>query len=136
MSTTANYASTPKVGLAQLSVANTARDGTGTLGVVFTAGTSGSRIDVIQVQATGTTTAGTVRLFIHNGSSSFLISELPIVAVTPSGTIPAFSVTASGAVGNLAGSTVLPLIIPNGYSLRASTNNAEAFTVIAYGADF
>ena len=29
-----------------------------------------------------------------------------------------------------------PIIIPSGYSLQASTNNAEAFIITAFGGDF
>ena len=45
MASTPNYAATPLVGVAAISTANTNRDGTGTLGTVVTAGSSGSRID-------------------------------------------------------------------------------------------
>jgi hypothetical protein len=31
---------------------------------------------------------------------------------------------------------ILPIILPTGFSLRASTNNAETFNIIALGGDF
>jgi len=132
MAASAQYASTPKVGVGQISTANTNRDGTGTIGTVFTAGSSGSRIDMIDIQATGTTTAGMVRLFLHNGTTAFLLAEVPVVAVTPSGTIPAFSAQ----LNSNTMTQILPIVIPTGWSLRASTHNAEAFNVIALGGDF
>lgn len=132
MAASAQYASTPKVGVGQISTANTNRDGTGTIGTVFTAGSSGSRIDMIDIQATATTTAGMVRLFLHNGTTAFLLAEVPVVAVTPSGTIPAFSAQ----LNSNTMTQVLPIVIPTGWSLRASTHNAEAFNVIALGGDF
>lgn len=132
MAASAQYASTPKVGVGQISTANTNRDGTGTIGTVFTAGSSGSRIDMIDIQATATTTAGMVRLFLHNGTTAFLLAEVPVVAVTPSGTIPAFSAQ----LNSNTMTQILPIVIPTGWSLRASTNNAEAFNVIALGGDF
>jgi hypothetical protein len=132
MSTSAQYASVPKVGVGQISTANTTRDGTGTIGTVFTAGTNGSRIDMIDVQATATTTAGMVRLFVHNGTNAILLGELPVVAVTPSGTSPAFTMQ----LNTNTMSQLLPIVLPTGWSLRASTNNAEAFNVIAFGGDF
>lgn len=132
MAIQAQYASTPKVGVGQISTANTARDGTGTIGTVFTAGSSGSRIDMIDVQATATTTAGMIRLFVHDGTTAFLVAELPVVAVTPSATNPAYSQQ----LNTNTMTQFLPIVLPTGYSLRASTNNAEAFNVIAFGGDF
>lgn len=120
-----NYAAAPKTGLVTISTANTARDGTGTIGTVLTAPASGSRIDGVDIQATGTTTAGMIRLFVHNGTTAFLLTEIPVVATTPSATIPAWSVQI-GSQNNLN----FPLILGSGFSLRASTNNAESFNVI------
>jgi len=109
MSTTANYAATPRAAFGQVSTANTNRDGTGT-----------SRIDDIVVVATGTTTAGMVRLFLHDGTNARLWVELPVSAITPSGTVVAFNASLLNQA----------LILPSGWSLRASTNNAETFNVI------
>lgn len=134
MAIQAQFAATPKVGVASISTANTARDGTGTIGTVLTAGASGSRVDRIDIQATGTTTAGMVRLFLHNGTTAFLWREVPVSAATPSGTVAAFS--ASQSSNNAADIGYLPLVLPTGWSLRASTNNAESFVVTAIGGDF
>lgn len=120
MGTTANYASTVRAAMAQVSTANTARDGTGTIVTVFTAGSSGSRIDDIVIVALGTTTAGMIRLFVHDGSNARLWVEVPVTATTPSSTVPAWTTTL----------TNLALVLPNGWSLRASTNNAETFNII------
>lgn len=126
------YAASPKCGIGQISTANTNRDGTGTIGTVFTAGTSGSRIDAIDLKATGTTTAGMVRLFIHDGMTAILLTEVPVVAVTPSATLPAWEVQ----LNTNSMSQILPLVLPTGYSLRASAEKAESFNVIALGGDF
>lgn len=116
--------------VATISTANTNRDGSGTLGTIFTAGSDGSLIDHVDVQAIGTTTAGVVRLFIHNGSAAFLWKEILVSAITPSTTIEAFraSVDCSKPENRL--------VLPDGWSLRASTHNAESFNVHALGADF
>lgn len=132
MSTSAQYASTPRCAMAQISVANTNRDGTGTIVTVFTAGSNGSRIERVVVEATGTTTSGIVRLFINDGTNSRLYYELPIPAITPSGTTPA----ANASVSTISAPALMPIVIPSGYSLRAATNNAETFNVIAIGGDF
>ncbi len=120
MGINANYASTPRAAVGQVSVANTARDGTGTLATIFTAGSSGSRIDDIKIQATGTTTAGAVRLFLHDGTNARLYDEILVPAITPSTTVEAFSAMLVN----------LGIVLPSGWSLRASTNNAETFNVI------
>lgn len=132
MSTTANYAATPNLGIAAISTANTNRDGTGTIGTVLTAGASGSRIDAVMVKATGTTTAGMIRLFVHNGTTAFLLNEIPVLANTPSSTAPAWEVQMNASTM----SQLFPIILPTGFSLRASTNNAETFNVLAVGGDF
>lgn len=132
MSTAANYASTPKCGIGQISTANTNRDGTGTIGTVFTAGASGSRIDAIDIKAIATTTAGMIRLFIHDGTNARLLTEIPVLAATPSATVPAWEVQ----LNTNSMSQVLPIVLPTGYSLRASTEKAETFNIIAFGGDF
>ena len=136
MSSAANYSNVPKVGIATISTANTNRDGTGTLGTVFSAASSGSRIDMIQIQAVGTTTAGMVRLFVHDGTNAKLIGEVSVTAVTPSGTIPAWAALLVGSPNGVYGGVPLPLILPTGYSLRAGTHNAESFNINAFGGDF
>jgi hypothetical protein len=120
MSIASNYAATPRTAVAQATTANTARDGTGTLATVFTAGASGSRIDDIAITATGTTTAGMVRLFLHDGTTARLWREVAVSAITPSATVSPFS----SLLGNLA------LVLQTGWSLRASTHNAETFNVL------
>jgi len=131
MAATPQFAATPKLAVATISTANTNRDGTGTIGTVLTAGTNGTRIRRIEVQATATTTAGMVRLFLHDGTTAQLYLEVPVTAITPSGTVQAFS-------ANYVETTTvdqLPLTLPSGWSLRAATNNAETFKVFAEGAD-
>lgn len=120
MSTSSNYAATPRTAVAQATAANTNRDGTGTIATVFTAGASGSRIDDIAITATGTTTAGMVRLYLHDGTNARLWREVAVSAITPSATVSPFSST----LGNLA------LVLQTGWSLRASTEKAETFNVL------
>jgi hypothetical protein len=132
MASNPSYAATPKCGLGQVSIANTARGGTGTIATVFTAGANGSRIDAINIKAEGTTTAGMIRLFIHDGTNARLLTEIPVTAVMSSATLPSWEAQ----LNTNSMSQVLPIILPTNYSLRASTNNAETFNVIAFGGDF
>lgn len=123
------FAVTPKVGVVQISTANTNRDGTGTLGTVLTGGTNGSVVKKIRVCATVTTTAGVVRLYLYDGSNTRLMQEILVPAITPSTTVEAFSRTITYGPDDV-------LHLPsNTWELRASTNNAEAFNVFAFYAD-
>jgi len=127
MATSPNFSATLRTTVNQVSTANTNRDGTGTIVTCFTAGTNGSRIEV---QATGTTTVGMVRLFLNDGTNTRLLREVPIAAITPSGTVPAFQIP-------LIFGDYVPLLLPtSSWSLRAATNNAETFNITVYGGDF
>ena len=120
---------TPKIGKANISVANTNRVVTGVTGLtlVMAAGTDGTRLDRLKVQATATTTAGVIRLWIFSGSGNAdLYDEILVTAATPSATVEAFS-----AVMDFNAE-----FLPAGYSLYASTHNGEAFNVIVFGGDF
>lgn len=121
------FIATAVLGVVQISTANTARDGTGTIATVVTAASQGTLIELIRVVATGTTTAGVVRLFIHDGANARLYEEILVTAITPSTTIAVFEAEFT---------PTKPLVLPTGYSLRASTHNAEAFNVIASGGDY
>lgn len=132
MATQAQYAATPKLGIGQVSVANTNRDGTGTITTIFWAGANGSRIDAIDLKAVGTTTAGMIRLFIHDGADARLLTEVPVTAITPSATLPSWEAQ----LNTNSMSQVLPIILSTNYSLRASTEKAETFNIIAQGGDF
>lgn len=132
MALQAQYASTPKCAIGQVSVANTNRDGTGTIATIFTAGANGSRIDAINLKALAATTAGMIRLFVHDGTNARLLTELPIVAVTPGAAIPSWEAQ----LNTNSMSQVLPIILPSGYSLRAATEKGETFNVICVGGDF
>lgn len=133
MSTSAQYASTPKVGSALLTTADTSLTAPTTVGTVFTAAASGSRIDYIEVMGVATTVAGLINLFIYDGTTYSLWQQVPVQAITTSTTAPSF-------VANLSSNSnanVLPLTIPTGYSLRATTTVAQTgVRVIAYGGDF
>lgn len=132
------FAAQPDAQVVTISTANTARDGSGTMGVVFVAGPSGSRIDQIFINATATTTAGLVKLYISRTSdvnttaNTHLIQEIPVTAVTPSATVAAFARVLNSSVNV----DLLPIFLPAGYTLRADTTIANAFRVMAIGGDF
>lgn len=133
MATSAQYAATPKVGSALLTTADTSLTAPTTVGTVFTAGSSGSRIDYIDIQGVATTTACLVNLFIFDGTTYFLWQQVPVIAVTSSTTAPAFT----AALSSNGNANIMPLTIPTGYSLRATVSVTQTgIRVIAYGGDF
>jgi hypothetical protein len=133
MSTSAQYASTPKFGSATLSTADTSLTAPTTVGTVLTAGTSGTRIDYIDIQGVATTVAGIINLFVFDGTNYILWQQVPVIAVTSSTTVPAFT----SVLSSNSNSNVMPLTLPTGYSLRATTSVAQTgIRVTAYGGDF
>lgn len=133
MGTSAQYASTPRVGSANLTTADTSLTAPTTVGTVLTAGSSGTRIDYIDIQGVATTTASIINLFIFDGTNYILWTQVPVIAVTSSTTAPAFAATLSSNVN----ANLMPLILPTGYSLRAAvTVTQTGVRVTAQGGDF
>lgn len=133
MASSAQYASTPRVGSANLTTADTSLTAPTTVGTVLTAGASGTRIDYIEVQGVATTSAGLVNLFIYDGSNYILWQQVPVIAVTSSTTAPAFAANLS----SNSNANIMPLTLPTGHSLRATTSVSQTgIRVTAYGGDF
>lgn len=72
------FGSTPRLGVAAVSTANTNRDGTGTIVDILTGVAAGTRIERIVAQATGNPADSIVTLFIHNGTSYFIFDEIDL----------------------------------------------------------
>jgi hypothetical protein len=145
MAITAQYTKNARQASVTISTANTNRDGTGTMSILWTAPTftsdnvpGGSRIERITIVGTGTVTAGMVRIFVssdaaaNSGSNTFLYQEVLVTATTPSTTTQAFEEVLQAVTY----STLYPIIIGPGCTLRVSTANAESFVVTAMGGDF
>jgi hypothetical protein len=145
MATSAQYTKNARQASVAISTANTNRDGTGTMTILWTApafvdatNPGGSRIERIVVQATGTTTAGMVRIFVSNdatantAANTFLYEEVPVTAATPSTTVQAYSTVLQAVTYQ----TLFPIMIGPGCTLRVSTANAESFVVTAMGGDY
>jgi hypothetical protein len=134
MTTTAQYASVPKVGTGLLTTADTSRTAPTTVTTVFTAGSSGSRIDKLIANGVGNTTATILRWFIFDGTNYRLFYEMIIPAVTPSSTIP----VANAGLNSVVDYAFLPLMIPSGSSIRCTINDAQSpgVVAIAVGGDF
>lgn len=122
MATTAQYASTIQTAQVQISTANTQRTGSGTIGTLIVGATNGTRVDDIYITATGTTTAGVIRLFVGNASNlAQLWQEILVTAVTPSTTVAVWSASLLNQ----------GLVLKSGWYIAASTEKTETFNVIA-----
>jgi hypothetical protein len=120
------FAVTPRVSAANIATANTNRDGTGTVATLITGAATGTRIAEIVVQARVTTTAGMVRIFLHDGSTFFFFDEVSVAAATVSASVK----------GTRVSTLYTNLVLPNAsWSVRVSTHNAESIDVTALGAD-
>jgi hypothetical protein len=116
---------TANTGMVNISTANSNLDGTGTLGAVLTAASNGTLIKSVTCKALVSTTEGTLRLYVYDGTSTRLIQEIHVPSNTKSGTNPAFEYTWNCDIPLKAGNV-----------LKASTQNAESFNIIAQGLDW
>lgn len=116
---------TANTGMVTISTANANLDGTGTLGTVVTAASNGTLVKCITFKAQGNTTQGMLRLFIYDGTNTRLVQEIEVPAVTKSAQDHSFETTIQ-----------CNFRLKAGYVLKASTQNAETFNVIANAADW
>jgi len=116
---------TANTGIVNISTANGERDGTGTLGTVLTAASNGTLIKTVTVKARVSTTHGMVRLFVHDGTYTRLLKEIDVFPVTKASINPAFEAKVD-----------LNYTLKAGWILKASTQNAESFNIIAEGLDW
>jgi hypothetical protein len=129
MAAAPTYAANPRsIDRGAVSAANTNRDGSGTIVSIATGSAAGFKIMEVVAQATVTTTAGMIRLFIStdSGSTWDLFDELPVGATAVSASATAFRGVKNYNNLVLTGTT---------NRLGAATHNAEAFEVYALGAD-
>lgn len=124
---------TPNLAWSKLTTANTAKDGTGAVATVFTAGANGARVDYLKARALGTNVATVLRVFVNNGSTNAtdtnnaLILEQTIAATTLSET------------AQLADNQVqLDLSLPAGYKINVTIGTAVAagLQVTGVGGDY
>lgn len=129
MATGPAFAATPRIGAVTVSTANTARDGTGTIATVITAGSSGTKINEVVLKATDNPADSVVTLFVYDGSTYFLFDEVDL------GDPAAASTTVTGYRTSV---SYANLILPSGWSLRAAITvalTAGVINVIALGGD-
>lgn len=144
MSVQPQYAAIPVIGYGALSVANTNRDGTGTLVPLVVGRGPGTRIDKVLIRATGTTTGGIVRIYhalsgltlnadgtvaSYAAPTKRLIGEIAVTAIVPSATQKTFGNT--GTEGDWTPPS--DLVLDRFEALYAAPHNAEAFNAFAVG---
>ncbi len=130
MATTANYTNSPLFDYAQVTAANTNRDGTGTTVLLGSGVATGKQIRRVTITAPNTTTAGMVRIYISKdtGTTKRLLVEIPVTAFTVSATQKGFTAEATSLVG---------LILPDtSTQLYGSTHNAETFNIFIESGSF
>ncbi|MGV8131625.1 MAG: hypothetical protein ACP5N7_06015 [Candidatus Pacearchaeota archaeon] len=123
-----------------LTTANTAMDGTGTVGLIFTAGADGGRIERLRVKALGTNVATVLRVFINNGNdpataaNNRLYTEATIAATTASNA----AALALTEFPNTTDPTAFPLVLPASYRLYVTigTTVAAGLHVTAIGGTY
>jgi hypothetical protein len=115
-----------------LLTANTAKDGTGTVATLYTAGANGSKVSSIQIAYTGTSVATVLRLFINNGGAN---STPANNSLYQSISVPANTLSETAAAADI--NTPLSLTLPAGYKLLATigTTVAAALAVTVNGGD-
>jgi len=122
---------TGKTNKVSISTANSNLDGTGTLGLAYTAGSSatykGCNIRTITIKSTVNVTSGMVRIFIDNLTTTFLLTEVPVKTETKSAIDFSFE------------HTIVfddDFDLQAGYKIWASTENAENFRITTEGTDY
>jgi len=116
-----------------LKTANTAKDGTGTVLTVFTAGADGSYVQEIRARSAGTNVASVMRVFLNNGSSNATIANNIMIAELQ---LPATTLTEIAA---LADYTInIQRAIPAGYKLNVTlgTTVAAGYFVSCFGGNY
>ena len=89
MAANPSFISTPRIGVASVSTANTAIDGTGTITDLITGAAAGTRILEIDAQCSATSAAALINLFLWDGTAWTLFDQISITAATSSTTVKA-----------------------------------------------
>lgn len=127
------FALTPKAAWANILAANTAKDGTGAVSTIFTAGANGAYVDRIKALTQGSNVATVLRVFLNNGAdptaaaNNVLLFEKQLPATTISETAAQTEQVVS-----------IGFAIPVGYKLNAvlSTAVAAGWAISAIGGDY
>lgn len=120
------FATTPRISAVTISTLEASLTAPTNFGTVITGVAAGTRVAEIVVKCAATSTAGLVRLFLHDGTNYYLFDEIVVAAATSSASVATTRVSTS--YNNL----VLPSA---SWTVRATTTVAQAIVVSALGAD-
>lgn len=126
MAANPSFISTPRIGVASVSTANTAIDGTGTITDLITGVAAGTRILEIDAQCSATSAAALINLFLWNGTAWTLFDQISITAATISNTVKA----------NRNFTAYTNLVLPDAtWKVGCTTTISQATRVYALGGD-
>lgn len=126
MAANPSFISAPRIGVASLSAANTAIDGTGTITDLITGVAAGTRILEIDAQCSATSAAALINLFLWNGTAWTLFDQISITAATISNTVKA----------NRNFTAYTNLVLPDAtWKVGCTTTISQATRVYALGGD-
>ena len=118
-----------------IQTANTAKDGTGTVVTVFTAGANGASPTAMAFRATGTNTATVARIFLNNGSTNATASNNSLIGEV---TLAATTLSEVAALADYRWSFPDGFKMPAGYRIHITigTTVAATYAVTCYGGDY
>ena len=127
------YPVNPVIGMGTIATANTAKDGTGTVVTLFTAGANGGRVDKIKVRSTGAAVQTVLRVFLNNGSTNATATNNTLYMER---TIPAS--TLSETTEQLDTAVVMDVALPAGWKINCTigTTVAAALALTCEGGDY
>lgn len=123
----------PKVSWGVVDTANTAKDGTGAVVTVFTAGANGSYLQSIRVLARGTNVATVARFWLNNGSTNATAGNNTLI-----GHVTIATTTNSEVAALTETEYVIDKAIPAGHVVNVTigTSVAAGLHFNAYGGDY
>jgi hypothetical protein len=120
------FAVTPRIGSVAISTQDTSLTAPTNFGTLITGAAAGTRVVEVVAKCAATSAAALVRVFLHDGTSTFLLDEITIAAATSSNTAATIRVSV----------TYNNLVLPSAsWSIRVTTSIAQSVHVTAFGAD-
>lgn len=116
-----------------LTAANTAKDGTGTVASVFTAGADGAYVQRLIARPLGTNVATVLRVFVNNGASNVTAANNSLVAEM---TLPATTLSEVASLPPF--ELALNFALPAGYKINCTigTTVAAGFALTVLGGSY
>lgn len=122
------------IGQATVATGNANYDGTGTLTTVVTGNADGVRVDALSIRPLGTNVASVLRVWLHNGTNAFLLTEQSLAISTATQTA-----SLTGYVLFFNGLGLPQIVLPTAsWSLRVTvgTTGAAGWAVTATGGSY